>query len=146
MRIRCLVSGGLWRIPSSGFMTFIFLLLKPRIKFCFLHQQQIQTFPPCFINIPEKHPQTIMSSVLFLGEEKIKRSLKQIVEETKYFIKNCEVPGVVTRWKRMNPRLVSFNLAIFILNMPFTLSIIKGKRAVFSTLLLQFCHNPRICR
>lgn len=50
-------------------------------------------------------------SVLFLGEEKIIRSLNQIVEEVKYFIKNCEVPGVVTRWKRMNPRLVYFDCA-----------------------------------
>lgn len=50
-------------------------------------------------------------SVLFLGEEKIRRSLNQIVEETKYFIKNCEVPGVVTRWKRRNPRLVYFDCA-----------------------------------
>ena len=37
------------------------LLLKPRNKFCFLQHQQIQTFPSCFINIPEKHPQTIVS-------------------------------------------------------------------------------------
>lgn len=49
--------------------------------------------------------------VLFLGEEKIIRSLDQIVEEVKYFIKNCEVPGVVTRWKRINPILVYFDCA-----------------------------------
>lgn len=50
-------------------------------------------------------------SVLFFGEEKIIRSLNRIVEEVKYFIKNYEVPGVVTRWKRMNPRLVYFDCA-----------------------------------
>lgn len=50
-------------------------------------------------------------SVLFLGEEKIIKYLNQIVEETKYFIRSCEVPGVVTRWKRMNPRLVYFDCA-----------------------------------
>lgn len=47
----------------------------------------------------------------FLGEEKIQTSMNQIVDEVKDFIRSCEVPGVVTRWKRLNPRLVYFDCA-----------------------------------
>lgn len=49
--------------------------------------------------------------VLFPDEWEIIRRLLLIVEETKCFIRNCEVPGVVTRWKQINPRLVYFDCA-----------------------------------
>lgn len=48
---------------------------------------------------------------LFPDEWEIIRKLLLIVEETKCFIRNCEVPGVVTRWKQINPRLVYFDCA-----------------------------------
>lgn len=48
---------------------------------------------------------------LFPDEWEIIRRLLLIVEETKCFIRNCEVPGVVTRWKQINPRLVYFDCA-----------------------------------
>ena len=48
---------------------------------------------------------------LFSDEREIIRRLLLIVEETKCFIRNCEVPGVVTRWKQINPRLVYFDCA-----------------------------------
>ncbi len=35
----------------------------------------------------------------------------RILDETEFFIRQCEVPGVVTRWKRINPRLIYFDCA-----------------------------------
>lgn len=41
--------------------------------------------------------------------------LLQVVEETEYFVRQCEVPGVVTRWKRINPKLIYFDCAFEIM-------------------------------
>ena len=38
-------------------------------------------------------------------------NLYRILDETEYFIRQCEVPGVVTRWKQINPRLLYFDCA-----------------------------------
>ena len=35
----------------------------------------------------------------------------RILDETEYFIRQCEVPGVVTRWKQINSRLLYFDAA-----------------------------------
>lgn len=50
-------------------------------------------------------------NVLLLGEKKAAKALMQIIDETAYFVRQCEVPGVVTRWKQVNPRLIYFDCA-----------------------------------
>lgn len=49
--------------------------------------------------------------VLFLGEEDIKEKLIRIVDETEQFIRNYERPGVVKRWKKINPQILFFECA-----------------------------------
>lgn len=48
---------------------------------------------------------------MFLGEGKIKKGLIQIVDETEYFVRRYERPGVVERWLKLNPRLQYFDVA-----------------------------------
>ena len=47
----------------------------------------------------------------FLEEHEIAKKLNQIIEETEYFINQCEIPGVVDRWKQVNPQLLYFDCA-----------------------------------
>lgn len=49
--------------------------------------------------------------VLFLGETEVKEKLTQIVDETEVFVRKYEIPGVVTRWKKINPRILYFDCA-----------------------------------
>lgn len=48
---------------------------------------------------------------LFLGEKKIAGKLNRIIDETECFVNQCSIPGVVTRWKRINPQLIYFDCA-----------------------------------
>ena len=48
---------------------------------------------------------------LFLGEEELRKKLNSIVDETEQFIRSYEVPGVVKRWKRINPQILFFDCA-----------------------------------
>ncbi len=48
-------------------------------------------------------------SRLFLGEEVLGAKLLQVADETECFIRSYEQPGVVTRWKRINPRILFFD-------------------------------------
>lgn len=48
---------------------------------------------------------------LFLGEKKLRETLTNIVDETEIFVRSCEIPGVVTRWKQINPRIIFFDCA-----------------------------------
>lgn len=48
---------------------------------------------------------------LFPGEEKISAQLIKIVDETEQFVNTCEIPGVVERWKQINPDIVFFDCA-----------------------------------
>ncbi|MBD5526523.1 MAG: hypothetical protein HDR04_19410 [Lachnospiraceae bacterium] len=52
---------------------------------------------------------------LFLGEQEIARKLNKIIDETECFINQCEIPGVVTRWKQINPQLLYFDCAFDIM-------------------------------
>lgn len=56
-----------------------------------------------------------MVNVLLLGERKVAKSLMQIIDETEYFAMQCEIPGVATRWKKINPRLIYFDCAFDIM-------------------------------
>lgn len=49
--------------------------------------------------------------VLFLGETEVKEKLIQIVDETEEFVRKYEIPGVVTRWKKINPNIQYFDCA-----------------------------------
>lgn len=42
----------------------------------------------------------------FLGEEEIRTKLFQIVDEAEHFVRIYERPGVVIRWKQINPRII----------------------------------------
>ena len=48
---------------------------------------------------------------LFLGEKKLRETLTNIVDETEIFVRSCEIPGVVKRWKQINPRIIFFDSA-----------------------------------
>ena len=48
---------------------------------------------------------------LFPEEGEIVMKLDQIIDETEHFTKQYEVPGVVTRWKQVNPQLIYFDCA-----------------------------------
>lgn len=50
-------------------------------------------------------------NILLLGEKKAADNMMQIIDETAYFVRQCEVPGVVTRWKQVNPILIYFDCA-----------------------------------
>ena len=52
---------------------------------------------------------------LFPEEEEIVRKLDQIIDETEHFTKQYEMPGVVTRWKQINPQLLYFDCAFEIM-------------------------------
>lgn len=52
---------------------------------------------------------------LFPEEEEIVRKLDQIIDETEHFTKQYEMPGVVTRWKQINPQLIYFDCAFDIM-------------------------------
>lgn len=49
--------------------------------------------------------------VLFLGETELKEKLMRIVDETEMFVRKYEIPGVVTRWKKINPKILYFDCA-----------------------------------
>lgn len=51
------------------------------------------------------------NDLLFLGEDDIRGKITRIVDETEQFIRSYERPGVVTRWKRLNPRILFFDCA-----------------------------------
>jgi hypothetical protein len=48
---------------------------------------------------------------LLLGESEVPAKLHAIIDETEYFVKGYEIPGTVTRWKRINPKLLYFDPA-----------------------------------
>lgn len=52
---------------------------------------------------------------LFPEEEEIVRKLDQIIDETECFVNQCEIPGVETRWKQINPQLIFFDCAFEIM-------------------------------
>ena len=52
----------------------------------------------------------IMVDVLF-GETEWEQKLHRIVSEVEYFVKKYERPGVVLRWKQLNPNLIYFDSA-----------------------------------
>lgn len=53
--------------------------------------------------------------MLFLGENLMKEKLTRIVDETEQFVRSCERPGVVKRWKKMNPDIIFFDCAFELL-------------------------------
>jgi len=53
--------------------------------------------------------------LLFLGQKTVTEKLIRIVDETEHFIRSYEQPGVVTRWKQINIRLLYFDCAFEII-------------------------------
>ena len=43
--------------------------------------------------------------VLFLGQGELRTRLLNIVDETEFFVRKYERPGVVKRWLQINPKL-----------------------------------------
>lgn len=54
-------------------------------------------------------------SRLFLGKKLLREKLLRIVDETEFFIRRYERPGVVRRWKKINLRLLFFDCAFDIM-------------------------------
>lgn len=54
-------------------------------------------------------------NMLFLGEKELTDKLLQIVDETEYFVRSYEMPGVVKRWKRINEKLLFFDAAFTVM-------------------------------
>ena len=47
----------------------------------------------------------------FLGEKLLREKLLLIVDETEVFVRSYEQPGVVKRWKKINPPIIFFDCA-----------------------------------
>lgn len=47
----------------------------------------------------------------FLGHRKLRTRMNKVVDETELFVRSYERPGVVTRWKQMNPQILFFDCA-----------------------------------
>lgn len=52
---------------------------------------------------------------LFLGENKLRNKLNIIVDETEQFVRRYEMPGVVKRWRQINPQILFFDCAFEIM-------------------------------
>ena len=52
----------------------------------------------------------VMVNVLFENTE-WEEKLHNIIGEVEYFVTQCEMPGVVLRWKQINPKLIFFDCA-----------------------------------
>lgn len=52
---------------------------------------------------------------LFLGNRELTETLERIVDETEVFIRSYEIPGVVKRWKKINPNMLFFDCAFDLL-------------------------------
>lgn len=48
---------------------------------------------------------------LFLGEGELSQKLHNIADETEHFVRAYEVPGVVKRWRKINPQILFFDCA-----------------------------------
>lgn len=55
-------------------------------------------------------------NTLFLGNNVLRQKLNQVVDETERFVRSYERSGVVTRWKRMNPRILFFDCAFDVMS------------------------------
>lgn len=53
--------------------------------------------------------------ILFLGDKELRKKLTQIVDETEQFVRTYEIPGVVTRWRKINPQIIFFDCAFDIM-------------------------------
>lgn len=50
-------------------------------------------------------------ATLYLGKENIRNRLMIIVDETESFVRLYEVPGISTRWRQINPKIMYFSCA-----------------------------------
>lgn len=50
-------------------------------------------------------------SALHLGKVNIRNRLMIIVDETESFVRHYEIPGVSTRWRQINPKIMYFSCA-----------------------------------
>jgi len=51
------------------------------------------------------------TATAFLGNGELCNKMEQVIDETEHFIRSYEVPGVVKRWKRINPKILYFDCA-----------------------------------
>lgn len=49
-------------------------------------------------------------------DDPVCQKLERIIGETKEFVKSCEVPGVVTRWREINPQINYFDCVFDLIN------------------------------
>lgn len=55
------------------------------------------------------------SSALFLGNKELSKKMEQIIDETEFFVRRYERPGVVKRWKKINNNILFFECAFDIM-------------------------------
>ena len=79
----------------------------------------------CFNEVPAGTPETdpleylknrlqnirCSAAMLFFGDSDLEEKIEQVIGETEFFLKQYEVPGVVQRWKELNPNLTFFDCA-----------------------------------
>ena len=53
---------------------------------------------------------------LFLGKEELRQKLQNVADETEHFVRAYEVPGVVKRWRKINPQILFFECAFDIMD------------------------------
>lgn len=55
------------------------------------------------------------ASTVCLGNENVLKRLTRIIDETEYFVKKFEIPGVKKRWCEINPAILNYHCAFDIL-------------------------------
>lgn len=75
---------------------------------------------------------------------RLAEDLKRVIGETEYFIRQYERPGVVTRWKQLDPRLVYYDCAFEIME-KFPDEYRKMQRGL-TNILLPCCPDPEMVR
>lgn len=55
------------------------------------------------------------AAMLFFGDLALAKKVERVIGETEYFITRYEMPGVVQRWKKLNPDLTFFDCAFVLM-------------------------------
>ena len=51
------------------------------------------------------------TATAFLGNGELCNKMEQVIDETEQFVRSYEMPGVVKRWKSINPKIIYFDCA-----------------------------------
>ena len=51
------------------------------------------------------------TATAFLGNGELCNKMEHVIDETEQFVRSYEMPGVVKRWKSINPKIINFDCA-----------------------------------